>query len=168
MGTSKKTVSFEQVFLEQAFQYSMDDDLGSTGKMLRSLKGLLVQTKVQRLLAKSRTSPHKASEYIAELEEFERHPLKGVMADIYKVCLWIEQGKARVVVWVNDLPIRSISKKELWVCMTAIEDRLNVIAGELCEVLNIDIFDFGSVNRKAAWVSKREVSAGGGTRAAAG
>lgn len=142
-----KKGQFEQAFLESAFQYSMDDDLASTGRMLRSLKGLLVQTKVRTLLKQK--SKKDAETYLAELEHYETHPLPGVRADIYTVCAWVGRGLDRVVVWKDGLPYGAVEYPAMLSAVREIEDSLNVMAGELCEILDVQLMFTGK--KQFAW-----------------
>lgn len=159
---------FEQVFLERAFECSMDDDLASTGRMLRALKGLLVQTKVKKTVDQSKDSPHNTREYLDELAKLEAKPIKGIDADIHQVCRWIALGKSRVILWDahKRKPVKALSGSGMVLAMRDIEDRLNVIAGELCEVLNVEVLNIGGV-KQVGWPKARG-AAGGGTRADAG
>lgn len=157
MSDKKKKNQFEQAFLEQAFQYSMDDDLASTSKMLRTLKCLLVQTKVSKILSQKEGSKT-AEEYLEELEEMETRPLPGVKVDIYTVCAWIGRSIDRAIIWKDKLPYATIEYSAMLRAMRSIEDRLNIMNGELCNVLDVQLMLGGS--RKFAWPGK-ELSEGG-------
>jgi len=153
----KKKNQFEQAFLEKAFQYSMDDDLASTAKMLRTLKGLLVQTRVKSTLAQKEGSKT-AEEYLKELEAMETQPLEGVQADIYTVCSWIGRGVDRAIVWKHGLPFAAVEYPAMLRAMRDIEDRLNIMNGELCNVLDIQLIITGT--KKFGWPEK-ELGEGG-------
>lgn len=140
MGKSKSK-PFEQAFLEKAFTVSVESDTSNCDIMLRSLKSLLVQKGVrQKMQAGEKT----AEDYLIELRDYESRPCSNVQADIYQVCGWLKRGVSRVIIWKAGIPGNSVLAVELKADMQDILDRLTLITGDLCEILDVQIVLLGT------------------------
>lgn len=142
-----KRGSFEQVFLEQAFTYSTMDSVENTDKMLRALKGLLVQKHTREVLGDD------TDVYLERLAEWERKPLAGVNKDVYSVCDWLREGVDELVLWNDGKPVKKVKVRLIRGEIRLLLDELNIMAGELCDVMNIKPLSLSS--KKFSWFQRR-------------
>jgi len=151
---SQKGQVFEQGFLTEAFQYSMEDKVEECDKMLRALRGLLVQKKVEKRFKDRIDGISK------QLDGIELRPIPSVEADIYRVCSLLRAGTDELVLWDGGKPFRTMKRRELQAEMRTAMNELNKIAGELSDILEIAPLDLGK--KKFGWLQKQqEVSRGG-------
>ena len=145
---SKKETSqkFEQAFLEKAFTVSIESDVGKLDVMVRSLKSLLVQNKVKTQLSQSETD---AQKFLVEIQNIEEKPIKDINANIYTICGWIRRDINTITVWDKGIPIKSLSTLRMRENLIPVLDRLTVITGSLCDILDVQILNFGK--RSASW-----------------
>jgi len=141
-----KRVPFEQVFLEQAFTYSTMDSVENVDKMLRALKGLLVQKHTRDMLGND------TDLYLRKLGEWEKQPLNGIDKDVYSICDWLRDGVDEIVLWRDGKPVKRIKLRRVRGGLRLLLDELNMMAGDLCDVMDIKPFAFTS--KKFNWFQR--------------
>lgn len=145
----QRRVPFEQVFLEQAFTYSTMDSVENVDKMLRALKGLLVQKHTREILEDKEVN---ADVYLEQLAVWERQPLEGIDKDVYSICEWLRNGVDEIVLWRDGRPVNRIKLRKVRGGLRLLLDELNTMAGELCDVM--DIKPFALTSKKFTWFQR--------------
>lgn len=145
---SKKGIPFEQIFIEQAFSYSVEDNVENTDKMLRSLKGLLVQKKIGEKIGEKTLN-----EYLGYLDTVEHQPIDAVDKDIYSICDWLRSGIDEIILWNNQKPGRILKIKKVKEDMRYILNELNSMTGELSDIL--DMRPTFTTSKKFSWPAQQ-------------
>lgn len=124
--------------LEKAFIYSVEDSLENTDKLIRCLKGALVQKIVRNKLKED------VKKHTARLEQIEKKPVPGIDKDIYGICNLLRLGTNEVQLWKNEKPAGKMTKTEIKKKLREIMNELNDMGGQLCDALEIQTFDLAT------------------------